>query len=253
MEKEADLQDYLQFFWKRRVVFFSIPAISMFVALLIILLGPRMYKLELFIEIGKICDIGGTTPKTMFIEEPQAIVERLKNIYEIDNAVALSPAPIIQINLGGFKKEEVTRQVKGIKEEILIKHQEKYARAEGSFLAYLQELENKIMVVKAEIKKLEQRQPGEVKDPLWKLNIEGKSVVLERKDYLWDLQNKLTQYKNIIKNQTIFSSRIINPALDPKVNFKWPVVLLAISFGGGILLAIFIAFVKEMRGVNNVA
>ncbi len=248
MEREADLKDYFQLFWKYRIVILWTVSVSMALALLIIFLGPKMYSVDLFLKTGSVVEIGAEEPKIRLIENPGASVERLRTIYKLENNVsALLPAPIIYIKVKTFGKENLRKKTEKLKGDILKEHQEIYAKHYQNYMAYANAMEAKINLIKQEIIILEQSRTGDKAASLRQINSEGKSILLERRDFLWGLERELAQYQNLFKEKIVCNSEYLNIPAKVKMDLRWPVVLLAISFVASVILVVIWIFILEIR------
>ena len=248
MEREADLKDYLQLFWKYRRLIFWVVSVSMALALLIIFLGPKMYSVNLFLKTGRTVEIGAKEPKIRLIENPGATVARLRTIYKLENNVsALLPAPIIHIKVKTFGKENLRKKTEKLKGDILKEHHKIYTVHYRNYIAYANVMEAKINMIKKEIAVLEQHRTGDKATSLRQINSEGKSILLERRDFLWELERKLAQYQNLFKEEIVRNSEFLNTPSEGKRDLRWPAVLLAMSLAIGVILVVILIFILEIR------
>ncbi|MCD4813020.1 hypothetical protein K8S19_04950 [bacterium] len=243
IEHEAELNDYLEVFWKYRKTIFKIFVIVMSLTALGVILGPKRYTVDTYFRVGKIAGYSneGVLPK--FIEHPSSLVERLSSIYKIRHVVSLSPSSVIKTTFKGFNKKNVTQEAETFKVFLLKEHGNEFSKYNNKLLKDIEILNNRIEQMENEIIILEKR--GKNKDALWALDANGQSVLLKRRDELWIQKLDLNEIQSLYEEKIVFPSSFLEADGTPAYDPVWSIALIALGLALSLGASVFLILYKE--------
>ena len=181
------------------------------------------------------------------IENPREFVERFNVMNNVDYVTPLLPSNIVKIRLSSFNKNDLLKKEKEIKEKFVSEHHQRFMERQKYLEGILAQLREKKDAVAQEIKLLEGSSSGlGVRKNMMELTTDGKSVLLERKDYLFELNNRYENVMTQIKN--IQPSRVL-PVIKKSslLDFKWLLLLSLLGMVIGITSCFIYIIVKELK------